>query len=181
MPEADWIHAAVERHERQLVAYAARLVGDLEGGRDVVQDCFLRLCSQEQAAIAGHLAEWLFTVCRNLALDRLRRRTREIAMDTQDSALAELPTTAPPPSQNLEAGEARTGVLALLATLPQRQQEVVRLRFQQGLSYQQIGAITRLTASNVGFLIHTAIKALRARAPAELAPDGPMQLVPSPR
>jgi len=169
MPDAAWIHSAVETHERQLVAYVARLLGDAEEARDVVQDGFLRLCGQERDAVAGHLAEWLFTVCRNLAFDRLRRRHREVAMDTQDSALAELPAAASPPSQPLETSEAQAGLLALLATLPPRQQEVVRLRFQQGLSYKQIAAVTSLSATNVGFLIHTALKALHERAPAALA------------
>lgn len=171
MPDPEWIDATVARYERPLVAYAARITGDLESARDVVQDCFLRLCAQDRQALADHLAAWLFAVCRNLALDRLRHRHREVAMDAQDSAIAE--TTAPesPPSQALEAAEARSGVLALLATLPERQQEIIRLRFQHGLSYQEIASATRLTATNVGFLIHTAMKALRARAPDALAPD----------
>lgn len=168
MSDPGWIHAAVERYERPLVAYAHRHLGEVEAARDVVQDAFLRLCAQDQAAVADHLAEWLFTVCRNLALDRLRRRTHEVVMDTQDSVIAELPANAAPPSQPLEAAEARAGLLALLATLPPRQQEIVRLRFQQGLSYKQIAAVTSLSATNVGFLIHTAIRALHQRAPAEL-------------
>lgn len=172
MPGRGWIDAVVARYERPLVAYAARIVGDLDGGRDVVQDCFLRLCGQDREALADHLAEWLFAVCRNLALDRRRRRHREVAMDAQESAIAEVPASAAPPSDGLEQAESRSGVLAALAALPARQQEIIRLRFQHGLSYQQIAGVTGLTATNVGFLIHTAIKAMRARIPAALAPDG---------
>ncbi len=168
MTDPDWIQLAVERYERPLVAYAHRHLGDVEAARDVVQDAFLRLCAQDHAVVADHLAEWLFTVCRNLALDRLRHRNREVAMDTQDSVIAELPANASPPCRPLEAAEAKASLLALLATLPPRQQEIVRLRFQQGLSYKQIAAITSLSATNVGFLIHTAIRALHQRAPAEL-------------
>jgi len=169
MPEPGWIDATVRRYERPLVAYAARILGDQEAGRDVVQDCFLRLCTRERAEIDDHLAAWLFTVCRNLALDRLRRRPHEVAMDAQDSPLAALPGAAPPPTLAIEAEEAGRDLRALLATLPERQQEIIRLRFQHGLSYQQIAAATSLTTTNVGFLIHTAIKALRDRAPAGLA------------
>ncbi len=39
-----WIRQALERHERPLVHYAARLIGDVERARDVVQETFLRLC-----------------------------------------------------------------------------------------------------------------------------------------
>ena len=45
--------------------------------------------------------------------------------------------------------------------LPDRQQEILRLKFQGGLSYRQIADVMDLTVSNVGFLIHTSIKALR--------------------
>ena len=170
MHDPDWIHEAVERYERPLVAYVSRLLGGLEPARDVVQDGFLRLCRQDRSVVEGHLAEWLFTVCRNLALDQLRRQHREVVMDTQDSVIATVAADDAPPSQALEQAEAKDSVLKLLATLPARQQELVRLRFQQGLSYKQIAAVTNLTATNVGFLIHTAIKALHTRAPSGLAP-----------
>ena len=49
----------------------------------------------------------------------------------------------------------------MLAGLPDNQQEVVRLKFQDGLSYKEIAGVTGLTVSNVGFLIHTAIHTLR--------------------
>ena len=45
--------------------------------------------------------------------------------------------------------------------LPANQQEVVRLKFQNGFSYKEISQITALSVSNVGFLIHTAVARLR--------------------
>jgi RNA polymerase sigma factor (sigma-70 family) len=55
----------------------------------------------------------------------------------------------------------------LLAGLSDNQQEAVRLRFQNGLSYRDIAAVTGLSVTNVGFLIHTAIKTIRTRLGAE--------------
>ena len=52
-------------------------------------------------------------------------------------------------------------VLQLLEGLPRKQQEVVRLKFQHGLSYREIAVVTGHSQGNVGFLIHTAIKTLR--------------------
>ena len=46
--------------------------------------------------------------------------------------------------------------------LPANQQEVVRLKFQNGFSYKEISRITTLSVGNVGFLIHTAVARLRA-------------------
>jgi len=57
-----------------------------------------------------------------------------------------------------------------LDSLPLNQQEVVRLKFQNDLSYQEISRITKLSVSNVGFLIHTAIKTIRRKLKAESRP-----------
>ena len=53
--------------------------------------------------------------------------------------------------------------MRIVATLPPRQQEVLQLKFQNDLSYQQIAEITKTTANNVGVLIHTALKTLRQK------------------
>ena len=71
-----WVRDAVARFEGPLTLYAARLLRDAEAARDVVQETFLKLCASDQASIDGHLAEWLFTVCRNRALDVLRKEHR---------------------------------------------------------------------------------------------------------
>ena len=52
-------------------------------------------------------------------------------------------------------------VLEFVDKLTENQREVVRLKFQHGLSYKEIAVVTELSVSNVGYLIHTAIKRLR--------------------
>lgn len=69
--------------------------------------------------------------------------------------------TAPRPSALLETEETHAAVLKMIDLLPPNQQEVLRLKFQNGFSYKQISRITSLSVSNVGFLLHTAIKRLR--------------------
>jgi len=69
----------------------------------------------------------------------------------------------PGPVENLEAKEASGFLLQILNTLPPRQQEVLQLKFQNDLSYQQISEITEMSVSNVGVLIHNALKTLRQR------------------
>ena len=67
------------------------------------------------------------------------------------------------PSARAERKDDESTLLAALRALPLRQQEVVRLKFQDGMSYREIGAVTSNSVSNVGFLLHTALKTLRAR------------------
>lgn len=54
-----------------------------------------------------------------------------------------------------------------ISLLPQKQQEVLRLKFQSGLSYREIAEVMDVSATNVGFLLHTAIGKLRMQMGAE--------------
>lgn len=159
--DAQWLRRAIQEYEGPLVQYATRLLGDLDAARDVVQETFLRLCSQERFRVADHLAEWLFAVCRNRALDIKRQQGRlSILSDEQAERMA---GHLPPPDRLVEERESAAHALKLLQHLPDNQQEVVILKFQHGLSYKQIAHVTGQSVSNVGFLIHTAIKMLRSR------------------
>ena len=75
-----WIRNAIEEHESALVRYAQHFVGDLDRGRDVVQDTFLRLCRQPADKLENEirpiLVRWLFKVCRNRAIDVCRKENR---------------------------------------------------------------------------------------------------------
>lgn len=158
----DWIRAAVDRYETSLTAYARHVLGgDAERARDVVQEAFLRLIGQDPAKVQPHLTEWLYTVCRNLAIDiRRKDRRMEALSDAEtDSASAEVPA----PSARAELDDALSQVLRSMTLLPRNQQECIRLKFQGGLSYKQISRVTSLTVTNVGFLIHTGLKTLRQR------------------
>ena len=155
-----WVGGVVEQYEGPLVRYAAQIVGDVERGRDVVQDTFLRLCKQDREQLDGHLVEWLYTVCRNRALDVRRKEQRMKTMTTEQAALQESPDAGQAATTEQQDTTAR--VLQSVDRLTENQREVVRLKFQSGLSYKEIAAVTELSVSNVGYLIHTAIKKLRA-------------------
>lgn len=157
----EWIRVALDRYEGELVRYAHRLTGDLERARDVVQETFLRLCRQEQAQLDGHLAEWLFAVCRNKAIDVRRKESRMTTLaapQTIDTAVRE-----PTPAVLVERRDSAGHILELLASLPANQQEVIRLRFQNSLSYREIAEVTGLTVTNVGFLLHRGLKTIREK------------------
>lgn len=165
MSSKNWIRSALDQHEDALTRYALHLTGDLERARDVVQDTFLRLCSQKPSRVRDHLAQWLFTVCRNRALDVLRKDNR--MSTTFEVELATQPASGPGPSRLLEKKEELSRVLGILETLPANQQEVIRLKFQNDLTYREIGHVTALSVSNVGFLIHTGLQTVRRKLDAQ--------------
>ena len=69
-----FIEQAMVDFESPLIGYAATILNDTDRARDVVQDTFIRLCQQDTAKVRDSLKSWLFTVCRNRALDLLRKR-----------------------------------------------------------------------------------------------------------
>jgi RNA polymerase sigma factor (sigma-70 family) len=154
-----WIRAVVARFEGPLTLYAARLLGDAESARDVVQETFLRLCAQDRATIEPRLAEWLFTVCRNRALDVLRKESRMTRLS--DEQVHRCTSADPGPPEVAVHREAAARVLDLLETLPPNQREVIRLKFQNGFSYQEISRISGHSVTNVGYLLHVGLKSLR--------------------
>lgn len=157
----EWVRASMERHEAELLRYALSLVGDLASAEDLVQDAFFKLCKQDPGSLRGRLVPWLFTVVRNQALDRHRRESRWPR--AAESEASQLPGPAPTPSDSVEARDDVRNLMSLLSGLPPNQREVVRLKFQNQLSYREISQLTRLTETNVGFLLHTALKTLRQR------------------
>ncbi len=156
-----WIQNALARYERPLVRYAARFTGDLELARDIVQDAFLKLCKEDRAKLDGHLPAWLYTVCRNRALDVMKKEGRmEAVRADQAEALAD---TAPGPAARAAQLEEHALVLEVLATLPANQQEAFRLKFEHGLSYREISRVMDMPRSSVGYTISQALTAIRTR------------------
>lgn len=157
----EWFAGVVRQYEQPLVLYAARITRDLERARDVVQEAFLKLAQMDRHDVEPRLAEWLYTVCRNRSLD-VRRKERRVEPLAEGSAERQ-EASDPLPDEHLERRESADRALRLLERLPDNQQEVIRLRFQHGMSYQQISDVTGLSVSNVGFLLHVGLKALRDR------------------
>lgn len=158
--DALWVQEAVRLYEEPLTLYAARLTGCVERGRDAVQETFMQLCAARREELEGHLKEWLFRVCRSRALDMRRKEQRMIAVAEPE---LHAPVIEHEPVLAAERSESRALVSEQLQSLPTNQQEVIRLKFQHGLSYKEISAVTGLSVSNVGFLMHTGIKTLRKR------------------
>ena len=160
-----FVQTAVAEYQSPLTRYATRLLGDPDRARDIVQDTFVKLMAQTPATVEGHVAEWLFTVCRHRALDVLRKEGRMKRFE--EGEMERVSTEDPRPTRALEAAETQDALLRMIDQLPPNQQEVLRLKFQSGFSYKEISRITALSVSHVGVLIHHAVARLRAEYAAQ--------------
>ena len=119
----DSFNQLILRWERPIYALAYRTIGREEDARDIVQDTFLKLWTADHASVNGHLAAWLYRVCRNRALDVCRKEDR---MTTLESEKLEIREAARPRREDAPPAEFGA-VMEELACLPQKQQEAVRL------------------------------------------------------
>jgi RNA polymerase sigma factor (sigma-70 family) len=169
--DSERLQTLMRRFEIPLLQFATRIIGDRERAQDVVQETFMKYqrngatlhspSPKDRGAADKEPATWLFTVCRNGALNVCRKEKRMMYLDEESIESRE--SEQPMPFERLEQKEAAGFLLRIVATLPPRQQEVIQLKFQNDLSYQQIAEITKTTANNVGVLLHTALKTLRQR------------------
>lgn len=161
-PDAEhqvWVEGLVARYEKPLCAFACSLVRDPDRARDAVQETFLRLCRESQNHLAGRETGWLFRVCRTRCIDILRKENPVSPLSMQEQAA--LPSPMPGPDVHARQHDLLDQLPAMMNSLPEKQRNVVRLKFQQHLSYKEIAETLELSVSNVGFLLHTAIHSLR--------------------
>jgi RNA polymerase sigma factor (sigma-70 family) len=161
-----WVLAALEQYEGRLLRYAQRLLGNLDEARDVVQFVFLRLCDQTPEEIGDRLGQWLYTVCRNRAMDVLRGRAGEGRTPSTTSNPWEIGGQSPPysreedPAEAAEQTELHALLRILIEALPASQREALDL-WADGFGYRQIAEIIDRQEGHVRVLVHRGLKALR--------------------
>jgi RNA polymerase sigma factor (sigma-70 family) len=162
------VERALKEHESALIGYTANILnGDVERARDVVQDALLKLCKADPAKVRENLKAWLFTICRNRAFDVLRKEQR--LEFNNDKTLEWIADDQPEPGYQSDIQELSDQVWTLVEALSPNYQDVLKLKFQHDCSYQQIAEITGLTIGNVGFILHNALRKLRAKLEKQLA------------
>ena len=165
-PAALLLRSAMSDFEIPLTKYAVSILGDLEQARDVVQDTFLKLYKQDPEKVRKKVKSWLFTVCRNHCYDLIKRNRR--TSNLGEDEISYIASNDDNPFQVISFLEGREEIdekinilYSLIEELPSRQREVMRLKFQANLSYKEIAETIGISTSNVGFVMHSALKKLR--------------------
>ncbi len=152
-PKPASIVAVFEADESGLLRYAIGLVGRRTVAEELVQETFLRL-HQVWDEVENPRA-WLYRSVRNLALNHLRDRKPESELK-EDTATAE----DNPPAEVLGRNEAVGMMRLLLAEMSEEDRNLIRLKYNDDLKYQEISQRTGLSVSNVGYRLHHVLKGL---------------------
>ena len=158
--------------ESPLLGYAQRYTGELPLAEDVVQEAFMKLHAQFEQVEKPR--QWLYRTVHNIALNHRRSSGKTVSLNDSPSSENEnctAPEAADPtllPDEQIIRLEGIGLVRLSLATLDERSRELIRLKFNDELSYKDMAARTGLTTGNIGFILHSALKTIAA----ELAKTG---------
>lgn len=127
---------------------------------DLVQETFLTVWRKAAlySSQRGAPSTWIFTIARNLRIDQLRRQSNK---PYEDLDTVELASDAPLGNVLLEQQQVVDRVTQALATLPQEQQEVVRLSFIHDLPHAQIAETVGIPLGTVKSRLRLAYQRLR--------------------
>jgi len=147
------------------VAYVFRYINYRVGNRNEAED--LTSVVFEKALAAFHRYDrqkaapqtWLLSIARNTITDYLRKSSKRKTMPL-DNALG-VESADPSPSEETERREEYERLQVCLAALPQREQEIISLKFGAELNNRQIASVVGLSENNVGTILFRAICKLR--------------------
>lgn len=160
----------VLRFERPVLSVISRLIRDPAAAEDVAQEAFVKAFRHlHRYDPQWRLASWLFKIAHNTAIDHLRRRRPETvpleAPDADGEGRWER-FHAPEqegPEEQAASTELAAAVDQALGGLREQYREILELRFQQGLSYEEIAEVMGLALGTVKVQLHRARKQLADR------------------
>jgi RNA polymerase sigma factor (sigma-70 family) len=170
-PEARAAFEQLFRDTRtDLLAYIVRRSQSVEDAADVLAETYLVAWQKLDAIPTGERARlWLFGVARNLLLKGAsRRRSRHALVERLAGELR----SAHPPQATVE-DERSAALRAALATLPEREREIVMLTAWEGLTPKQIAAVTGTPVNVVRVRLHRARARLKRGLTTPLQPLAP--------
>ncbi|HOU13822.1 MAG TPA: sigma-70 family RNA polymerase sigma factor [Anaerolineae bacterium] len=106
---------------------------------------------------------WVFTIARNVATDHFRTARATAPLADAEAAPADVLS----PEAVFEQREHFARLAQHIGQLPEREQEILALKYGAGLGQQEIANLTGLTASHVGVIVHRAVKQLRSTLEAD--------------
>ncbi|MBA2286708.1 MAG: sigma-70 family RNA polymerase sigma factor [Ktedonobacteraceae bacterium] len=153
------IDALYRHYYASVVAFLCFLVGAPEIAEDLASLVFEKaMLHLADLRTPEHAGPWLFRIARNCAMDYFRRCKPTISLE-------DLPLEEHPVTDHLEeaaiTGEQQRHLLAHLRRLPEREREIIGLKFVAGLTNREIARVLQIPEGTVGSLLYRALRQLR--------------------
>jgi RNA polymerase sigma factor (sigma-70 family) len=145
-----------EVYSTDVYRFALWLSGDSHEAEDITSKTFVRALIKRSTIRTETLKAYLFTIARNIHLERLRRNKRQIAL------VADHPDPAPQPDKVVESRFELRRVRGILRTLPEIDRTAFIMRVQLELPYAEIARVLELSLPAAKAKVHRVRKKLIA-------------------
>jgi RNA polymerase sigma-70 factor (ECF subfamily) len=162
----DLIEALIERYQYRLFRYLISLTRNREDASDMFQETWIRVLERgHQYNRKWKFESWLFTIARNLVIDKMRNQRKSVSLEEVPDAKRESGQSnrmdEAPAVRALAQSETSERVQSALQQLSSASREALVLRFQEELPLDEIARITEVPLSTVKSRIYRGLKMLR--------------------
>jgi RNA polymerase sigma-70 factor (ECF subfamily) len=163
--DPDLIDHLIEKYQHRLLRYLVYLTGRRDLAEDFFQETWIRVLERGRQYDGRHeFSTWLFSIARNLVIDHMRRK-RPVSFDSpanpDDPALFDIPATGKPSAFDAAVQrEQHEQISAGMQHIAVEYRETLVLRFQEGMSLEEIADVTGAPLGTVKSRIYRGLSAL---------------------
>lgn len=158
----------VEAHQQRLYAFSLKMTHSKEDAEEIVQETLIRAFKNLWRFDGrASFSTWLYTIANNLCKSIMKRKKRvTVSLDELVSPEEEpLWHQAQEPSELLMLSETRREARRLMAFLKPDQKSALILKYMEGLTYEDIGRILKITEEAAKMKVYRAKKEILKRYP----------------
>lgn len=128
--------------------------GSIEDADDLLQETFIKVYMNLHRYCPDYtFGQWLYTIARNTFIDYVRKRQDDLSIDEKFSSPA---SNSPTPEESVINAQRRMQIEHCIARLPENYRKLIRMRFFDEYSYEEIAVKLSLPLGTVKTQIHRA-------------------------
>jgi RNA polymerase sigma-70 factor (ECF subfamily) len=162
----------VRRYRNPITNFVYRMIDDYERSVELAQETFIRVYTSAARYQANYsFSTYIYRIATNLAISELRRRKRRrfvslfspFSDDNGDPVELDPPDLNPLQDESLIRDERKRAVARAITSLPEKYRAAIVLRDVEGLSYDRIAEVLKLSEGTVKSRINRARNLLKEK------------------
>ncbi|MFO0981848.1 MAG: sigma-70 family RNA polymerase sigma factor [Planctomycetota bacterium] len=149
---SDAFRLLLEPYEQRIYSAILRIVGDPVEAEDVAQDALFKAYRNlDSFQFDSGFYTWLYRIAVNAAVDTVKKRRRRTAtsLDEDEWLKASLEAGGPAPDDEPEGGEMAVQLRRAIDTLPEKYRTILVLREYEGLTYEDLARVLKISKGTV--------------------------------
>jgi len=154
----------VDRYKNVVFNLAYRMTGSPEDALDISQETFIRAYqSLSRFRVGEKFFTWLYTICLNVSKNHLRQKARRLRLQgaVYEETIGRDISGSCPETSLLDKEEA-SQLQGLLMEVPEHYRSAVVLRYNDGLSYEEISQLLGISVSGAKMRVKRGLDKLRS-------------------